>query len=67
MTGTAPYKDALPNPIVRWENTSVQTKITLDSGRVTIIVTVRVPHELGARVDRDHDHLLREFAEARDD
>jgi hypothetical protein len=67
MTHADAHKDALRGPIVYRVNTSVQTSTSLESGGVTIIVTVRVPHELGARVDRDHDHLLREFMTASDE
>jgi hypothetical protein len=67
MIGAAACRSALQDPIVHGENTNLQTETSLERGHVTIIVAVRILHERGASVDRDHDHLLRAFMKARDE
>ena len=47
--------------------TSFVRILVLSEGNHLTSITVRHSTGTGARVDRDHDHLLREFMEARDE
>jgi hypothetical protein len=54
-------------PIFPNGSSSVTIRIVCDRDPVIMIVESRFSVELGAHVDRDHDHLLREFMEASDE
>jgi len=55
------------NPIVPSGSSSAIIRIVCESDPVIMIVGSRYSIERGARVDRDHDHLLREFMRASDE
>jgi hypothetical protein len=44
-----------------------QIQMSLESGNLTIVVTVQISGEARARVDRDRDFFLREFMEGSDE
>jgi hypothetical protein len=67
MTGASAHKAALGNRIVHGGNTGAQTRAISEGGCLTIVVTVGGPQWPGARVDRDHDHLLHEYMQASDE
>jgi hypothetical protein len=52
--------------IVPGTSSIVRILVSSESNHLTS-VTVRHSTSSGARVDRDHDHLLREFMETRDE
>ena len=55
----------LRDRIVQAGVSSFQIRTRSERGNLTIIVRVEVSRERKVLVDRDHDHLLREFMEAR--
>jgi len=53
--------------IVPGSTSIVRILVSSEGNHLTSSITVRHSTGTGARVDRDHDHLLREFMEARDE
>jgi hypothetical protein len=67
MTRPEADKFSLGKRILHAGESHFQIRKSLERLNLTIIATVEIHDEPGVRVDRDHDTLLREFMEDRDE
>jgi hypothetical protein len=67
MTGAAANNGAFLGPIIHVDDACLQVQTCSETDNLTFVATLEIRNVPGARVDRDHDHLLREFMEARDE
>lgn len=67
MTRPADHKGVGKEPVLRTGNSEIRIVARVESDALTIVVEVQHSTGTDARVDRDHDHLLREFMGGHDE
>jgi hypothetical protein len=67
MTRAPDHRGVRKEPVPRAGNSEIRIVTRVESDALTIVVEVRHSTGSGARIDLDHDHLLREFMEGSDE